>query len=235
MSGDFSEVTVIVMIACAAVVAITMHEAAHGLAAWRLGDPTPHEYGRVSINPFRHLDLVGTIIIPAVILALPTPNRFMFGWAKPVPIDPMKMNNPRRDMFIVAAVGPLANLIVALFFAILQAVIGLVGWENGLLGGLFSALIFVNVLIALFNLIPLPPLDGGQVVIHLLPEGAAWRYKRLEPFGFAIILFVFFLLPLVSRWLGSEIDPFDAIVRPLVEAVVTGMESLTGATVIRLW
>lgn len=235
MSGDFSEFTVIILIACSAVVAITMHEAAHGFVAWRLGDPTPRDMGRVTINPFRHLDLVGTVIIPAVILALPTPNRFMFGWAKPVPIDPMKMRHPRRDMLLVAAVGPLANMVVALLFALLQAVLGLVGLDGGMLGGLFSAMIFVNVMIALFNLIPLPPLDGGQVAVHLLPEGLAWRYKRLEPFGFAIILVVFFLLPLISGWLGSEIDPFDAIVRPMVEAVVQGLEQVTGAAVMRLW
>jgi len=232
---DFSDVAVIALIACAAVVAITMHEAAHGMTASWLGDPTPREHGRVSINPFRHLDLVGTIIIPAVILALPTPNRFMFGWAKPVPIDPMKLRNPRRDMLLVAAVGPVSNILVALVFAILQAGLGLGGMEGSLVGGLFSALIFVNVLIALFNLIPLPPLDGGQVLVHLLPEGLAWRYKRLEPFGFAIILLVFLVVPLVSGWLGHEIDPFDAVVRPLVDGVVQAMEAVTGAQVVRLW
>ena len=107
MSGEFSQAVVILLFAGAAIVAITMHEAAHGFVAARLGDPTPAEHGRLSINPLRHLDLVGTLIVPAAILFLPTPSRFIFGWAKPVPIDPLEMGRPRRDMLLVAAVGPL--------------------------------------------------------------------------------------------------------------------------------
>ena len=235
MSGEFPQAVVILLIAGAAIVAITMHEAAHGFVAARLSDPTLAEHGRLSINPLRHLDLVGTLIVPAAILFLPTPSRFIFGWAKPVPIDPLKMGKPRRDMLLVAAAGPLTNIVLALGFALLQGLLEPAGLAAGIVAGVCSAMIFVNVLIALFNLIPLLPLDGGQVVLHLLPEKLAWRYKKLEPYGFAVILGVFFLLPLVSGWLDAAIDPFDAVVRPLVDGLVRHFETVTGASVIRLW
>ena len=117
-------------------------------------------------------------------------------------------------MLLVAAVGPLTNIVLAVGFALIQGLLQPVGLAEGIVAGVCSAMIFVNVLIALFNLIPLLPLDGGQVVLHLLPENLAWRYKRLEPYGFAVILGIFFLLPLVSGWLGGAIDPFDAVIRP---------------------
>ncbi len=235
MSGELPDSAVIPMIAGAAVLAITLHEAAHGFVAARLGDTTPAEHGRLSINPLRHLDLVGTLVVPAAMLVLPTPGRLVFGWAKPLPIDPLKMARPRRDMLLVAAAGPLANIVLALAFAVLLAALEALGPAGGIIAGLCSAMVFVNLTIALFNLVPLLPLDGGQVVLHLLPERLAWRYKRLERYGFAIVLAVFFVLPPVSGWLDAGIDPFEAAVQPLLEGAVQLCEAATGARIVRLW
>lgn len=169
--------------------AITVHEVAHGFVALRLGDPTAKMLGRLSLNPIKHIDPLGTVVLPLVMLLL---GGFIFGWAKPVPVTWENLRNPKRDMALVAAAGPLTNLLMALFWALLMRLsIGL-GPEPG------SALVFllyvsaagiqINVILAVLNMLPLPPLDGGRVAVGLLPGPLSWQLSRLEPFGFIIIL-----------------------------------------------
>jgi len=170
--------------------AIIVHEVAHGWVAKYLGDPTADRLGRLTLNPIRHVDPVGTVLVPAVLLLLHT--GFIFGWAKPVPITWENLRHPKRDMAIVAAAGPAANLLMALFWGLVVK-LGMLLPPSALwvskpvqfmgLGG-----IAVNVLLMVFNLLPLPPLDGGRVAVGLLPGPWAWRLSRVEPYGFFILL-----------------------------------------------
>ncbi len=189
----------------AAVIAITLHEAAHGYAAWSLGDPTAKLLGRVSLNPVRHVDPVGTLMVPGALILVQalTIGRVdaMFGWAKPVPVDVSRFRNPRRGMMWVALAGPATNFALALFSAFLvHAVIAgepflsddSAAWLYRFLG--FSLL--ANLVLGLFNLLPIPPLDGGRVVVGVLPERAALAYARLERVGLLLVVGVLFLLPL---------------------------------------
>ncbi|MCO6416782.1 site-2 protease family protein [Siccirubricoccus sp. KC 17139] len=188
----------------ASVIAITLHEAAHGYAALGLGDPTAREAGRLSLNPLRHVDRVGTILVPGVLLLgqLLTLGRveFMFGWAKPVPVDVTRLRHPLQGMMLVAAAGPAMNFFLAWLAAVLLHVTWLlgdfgsgdsVGW-----GYRFLALsILANLVLGLFNLLPIPPLDGGRILAGLLPVRLALGFLQLERYGILIVLFVVFLLP----------------------------------------
>lgn len=169
--------------------AITLHEVAHGWAALYFGDKTAAQAGRLSLNPLHHIDLIGTIIVPAILLSL---GGFIMGWAKPVPVDWSKLKNPRRDMALVALAGPAANLGMALFWA-LMAKLGYALMDGR--DSLFVALIYmgtagiiINLLLMILNLLPLPPLDGSRVVSGFLPPSLAARYNSIEPYGFFIIL-----------------------------------------------
>lgn len=174
--------------------AIIVHEVAHGWVAKHLGDPTAERLGRLTLNPVKHIDPIGTILVPAVLLLLRA--GFIFGWAKPVPITWQNLRHPKRDMAIVAAAGPSANLLMALIWG-LVAKLGTLLPANAVwfskplyfmgLGG-----IAVNVLLMVFNLLPLPPLDGGRVAEGLLPGPWAWRLSRVEPWGFAIVLLLMY-------------------------------------------
>src|SRR2546428_6153805 len=162
--------------------AITLHEAAHAYAARLLGDDTASKLGRVSLNPVKHIDLVGTILLPGLLLLLRSP--FLFGYAKPVPVNFRALNNPRRDMVLVAAAGPAMNIMLAVIAALLFHLVGYLPdtaaqWvaEN-----LKNALI-IHVVLAVFNLLPLPPLDGGRIAVGLLPDGLARPLARLQPYG----------------------------------------------------
>ncbi|MDG2243996.1 MAG: site-2 protease family protein [Rhodospirillaceae bacterium] len=210
-----------------ALLAITLHEAAHGYAAMYLGDSTAKERGRVSLNPFRHVDLVGTFILPAILILSKGP--LVFGWAKPVPVDFGRLRNPRRDMVWVAAAGPAVNLFIALLSARLICVVselplGTVDWAFDTL----KNSLFLNVILLVFNLIPLPPLDGGRIAVGLLPIGAARRLARLEKYGMFLIIGILIGLP----WLGYLIDvpirPFAWVVLPVVDAVITAIAFLAG-------
>ena len=174
--------------------AIIVHEVAHGWVAKRLGDPTAERLGRLTLNPIRHVDPIGTILVPAVLLLLHT--GFIFGWAKPVPITWENLRHPKRDMAIVAAAGPAANLLMALFWGLVVKVGSLMPpsalWVSKPLQFMGLGGIAVNVLLMVFNLLPLPPLDGGRVAVGLLPGPWAWRLSRLEPYGFVILIALMF-------------------------------------------
>src|SRR5210317_2286465 len=162
--------------------AITVHEVAHGWVARRLGDPTAYMMGRLTLNPIRHIDPIGTVLVP---LALTLMGGFIFGWAKPFPVTWENLRNPKRDMVLVAAAGPLANLAMALLWALAMKVGVLLGdearWVALPLIYMGFAGITINLVLMVLNLLPLPPLDGGRVVAGLLPDRLAWRYGRLEP------------------------------------------------------
>lgn len=177
--------------------AITLHEAAHGYVARHFGDPTAYLAGRISLNPLRHIDPVGTILVPGAILIaskLVGGSAMLFGWARPVPVDFSRLRNPKRDMFWVAAAGPATNLAMALGWA------GLLKITTTMDYGVFSAFaaanaragIEVNTVLMLLNLLPIPPLDGGRIAVSLLPHRMAWRFARMEPYGLAILLLLLF-------------------------------------------
>ncbi|MGE4218331.1 MAG: site-2 protease family protein [Alphaproteobacteria bacterium] len=191
--------------------AITLHEAAHGFAAWRLGDPTAQRLGRVSLNPFRHIDLFGTILLPALLLFLRAP--FMFGWAKPVPVVFRNLRNPRRGMVLVAAAGPAMNLLLAFLSALLLHTLPLIpGEARGWMADTVRNSILLNLVLAAFNMLPLPPLDGGRVAVGLLPAPLARPLARLERYGMAILIGALILLPLLARQLGTEFRLFEWII-----------------------
>lgn len=168
--------------------AITLHEVAHGWVALRCGDKTAQSLGRLSLNPLNHLDLIGTVIVPAILLMA---GGILFGWAKPVPVNWNNLNKPKRDMVWVAVAGPVANLFMVLLWAAFAKFIAVMDFnpsarEALLMMGLAG--ININLLLMVFNLLPLPPLDGSKVVMGLLPNKLAWQYSRLEPYGFFILL-----------------------------------------------
>jgi Zn-dependent protease len=196
------------------VFAITLHEAAHGYVAKHFGDLTAYAQGRVSLNPLRHIDLLGTIVVPMVILSLShfAGSSILFGWAKPVPVNFGNLRNPKRDMRWVAAAGPGANMVMALFWA------GTLKLGTLFPGSYYSqpmiwmgaAGVIVNVALAVLNLVPLLPLDGGRIAVSLLPPRTAYRYSQMEPYGMMILLVLLFtgvlgyvLWPIISALVAS--------------------------------
>ena len=176
------------------VFAVVLHEVAHGWVADKLGDDTARWMGRLTLNPIKHIDPVGTVLIPIALLVMGSP--FLFGYAKPVPIDFRKLGNPKRDMVWVAAAGPATNLLLAivstlLFWLAIQLPPAL-GWVAAPLAMMSQASIIINMVLCIFNLLPLPPLDGGRVAVGLLPGPAAYQLSRLEPYGFLIIVLLLF-------------------------------------------
>jgi Zn-dependent protease len=197
--------------------AITVHETAHGWVAKRFGDLTADRLGRLTLNPLKHIDPVGTILVPALLVLLKT--GFVFGWAKPVPVSFENLRNPRRDMAIVAAAGPVANLLMAIFWALMVKIAMVLpdtaAWIKTPLLYMGLGGIFVNVLLMVFNLLPLPPLDGGRVAIGLLPGPWAYRLSRIEPYGFFILLGLMF-----TGVLWFVIGPVGNFVARFVTALV---------------
>lgn len=168
--------------------AITVHEVAHGWVARMLGDDTAAKAGRLTLNPFKHIDPIGTIVVPAVLLFF---TSFLFGWAKPVPVDFSKLRNPKRDMAIVAAAGPAVNALMAIGWTILLKIAIATGAQDGIWMGLrYMSLagISINLVLMVLNLIPLPPLDGGRVAVGLLPMKAAVALSKVEPYGMFIMI-----------------------------------------------
>ncbi|MBI5785082.1 MAG: site-2 protease family protein [Rhodocyclales bacterium] len=210
--------TIIQTLAIAAlpvIFAITLHEAAHGYAARHFGDLTAWQEGRISLNPIRHIDLIGTIVVPVSILLLSAGN-FLFGWAKPVPVNFGRLRNPKQDMFWVAAAGPGANLFMALAWAVLFKFAETVP-DNAYslpMARMADIGIDVNLVLMALNLLPLPPLDGGRIAVSLLPHRLAWNFARLEPWGFPILLLLLF-----TGILGSILGPIIGLLRMLVAAL----------------
>jgi Zn-dependent protease len=186
-------------------IAITFHEAAHGWAAWRLGDDTAYRLGRVTFNPIRHVDPMGTLVIPGMLLAFGSP--FLFGFAKPVPVAFHRLNSPRRDMVLVAAAGPAINILLACASAILiNLVFVLPATAHHWTLQVIENSIIINLVLATFNMIPIPPLDGGRIAVGLLPRSLARPLARIEPMGFFIVLGLIFLLPMLGRELGLDLN-----------------------------
>lgn len=209
------------------VIAITFHEAAHGFVAHRLGDDTAYELGRVSFNPLRHIDPFGTIVMPAILLLSHSP--FLFGYAKPVPVNFRALRNPRIGMVLVALAGPATNIVLALaaaaaFHALAFAPADATQW---LADNLKNALV-INVVLAVFNMLPIPPLDGGRVAVGLLPRFLAYPLSRLEPYGMLILIGILILLPLAGSQFGLNLDVISAILRSSIGYVLRLVLLLTG-------
>ncbi|MDE2412172.1 MAG: site-2 protease family protein [Sphingomonadales bacterium] len=209
--------------------AVVFHEVAHGWVARALGDPTAHQLNRLSLNPLRHVDPIGTIVVPGVLKLLGLP---VFGWAKPVPVDFRRLNNPKRDMMLVAAAGPGMNLLMALVGAValglllrpfvgVQEPAGIAGFIALNLGNF----ILINIFLALFNLLPIPPFDGSHIVEGLLPDGAARAYGRLRQAGFLLVILLIVVLP----HLIPGFDPVGTLVGPPVRWMTDHYEAVVNA------
>jgi Zn-dependent protease len=208
--------------------AIPLHEAAHGFAAYRLGDDTAYQRGRVTLNPLRHIDPFGTVILPAMLLLAHSP--FMFGYAKPVPVNFARLHHPRRDMILVAAAGPAMNILLALICALLVHVVNFLPSAAALWVGstLFLAVV-LNLVLAVFNMIPLPPLDGGRVAVGLLPRALGLRLARLERFGMVILLVFIIGLPLIGQWLHQDLNLLPRLLLPPLNFLYNAVVTVTGS------
>lgn len=209
------------------VLAITLHEAAHGWAAERLGDDTARRMGRVTLNPIAHIDPVGTVILPGLLLLANSP--FLIGFAKPVPVAFHRLRDPKLGMVWVALAGPGINILMAIAAALVWHPLATVpgefaDWIRENLQNFF----FINIVLAVFNMLPLPPLDGGRVVTGLLPDRLAWRFARLERYGLPILIGLVVLVPFVSRELGAPINPLVWVLEPAVDITQTILLRLTG-------
>ena len=207
------------------VIAIVLHEVSHGWAALAFGDPTAKRKRRLSLNPVRHVDPVGTVLLPLVLAVSGAP---VFGWAKPVPVVARRMRNPRVHMMLVALAGPGMNLALALISAFVLALLRWIGPGDGI-GWIFLEMnlinfLLINVFLAVFNLLPIPPFDGGHVVEGLLPRPLAARYRRLGRFGFPLLIFLLVIVP----WISPEADIVARIVVPPVQWVIALMAWLAG-------
>jgi len=205
------------------IVAVTFHEAAHGFVAHLLGDDTAWRLGRVSFNPVRHIDPSGTILLPGLLLLFHAP--FLFGYAKPVPVNFGALHSPRRDMVLVAAAGPIMNIALALVAALtFHIVVYLPGASAGWFADNLRNAVILNVVLAVFNLFPLPPLDGGRILVGILPKPAAMVVARLEPFGLVILIALLIVLPMLGARLGINLnfisDTLAIVTRTIINVII---------------
>ena len=229
---ELNIIQVIAIYAIPVIFAITLHEAAHGYVAKYFGDMTAYSQGRVSLNPIRHIDPVGTVILPLVLLAVSKfiGGGFIFGWAKPVPVNFGNLRHPKRDMLWVAAAGPAANLVMAIFWVLMLKLsftdaVGSLPFAMplALMG---AAGVLVNAIFMVLNLLPIPPLDGGRIMTSLLPHRLAYQFSRIEPYGFIIILVLLFthvldyvMWPLIAITLQIVTGLFDVSIVDLYKLI----------------
>lgn len=217
---DASLISTLAIWSLPVLLAITLHEAAHGYVARYFGDPTADQAGRISLNPLRHIDPIGTVLVPGLILALSSlagMGGLLFGWAKPVPVNFGRLRRPKADMLWVAAAGPFANLLMALGWAVLMRIaLGLPPNPYTVpMLRMADAGLQINGVLMLLNLLPIPPLDGGRIAVSLLPQSVAWKFARLEPYGFPILLLLLF-----TGILGAILGPLLALFRYFIALLI---------------